>query len=194
MAKRFFALCALAIFAGCNSSDSGPLPTSAHVPPKIDLPPGFNFNDQPSPTQQSKLRAAKYSEIETETKKHYGKIVVVIIWESLSDSGIATLEQIAKLRGQRADENVAFASVLTDAAEKQAIAAVLVDTKEIDIPHFLIQDPAQMKWINATKPGALPAVVILGRDGKIAHTFLSTSERQVNFEAVDKSISELVKK
>jgi len=198
LAIAFALLAATAV--GCNSDDKKPFQTT-NQSPAIEPPPGFK---PPEPKAEAKppaagakveLKVAESAEIDAAVKANAGKIVVIDVWATWCGPCKAEFHHLVDLHARRGKDGVACMSVAWDQPEDEEKALRFLTEKGATFPNFLLarDEKDTKKWLDRYDIGAIPVVLVFGRDGKLAKNFFGDADTKFSYVDVNKLVETLLK-
>ena len=122
------------------------------------------------------LDEAGYRRVITAAKGH---VVLVDFWATWCDPCRAEMPELVRLAARFQARGLAFATVSCDEPEQEAGAAAFLEKNGTPAPHYIKRAASDEKFIDSIDPkwsGALPALFLYDRQGRLVKSFIGETE------------------
>lgn len=156
-----------------------------------------------APSSRSESVAPAAAEIEIKTVKfdqwveavqsHQGKVVVVDIWADYCVPCKKEFPHLVELHQKYAQQGLLCMSVSVDEPDKKDACLAFLKKRGATFPNYLLDEKPDL-WQNKWDINAPPAVLVFGRDGKLARKFDNTDpDKQYTYTDVEKFLQDLLR-
>ena len=118
-----------------------------------------------------------------------GRVVLVDFWATWCDPCRAEMPQLVRLAARYQARGLQLATVSCDEPEQEAGAVAFLDKNGAPAPHYVKRAANDDKFIDAIDPkwsGALPALFLYDRQGRLVRSFIGETEMAALEAAVKK--------
>jgi thiol-disulfide isomerase/thioredoxin len=122
---------------------------------------------------------------------HRGQVILINFWATWCDPCREELPQLAQLSGKVDRKKFLLVTISSDEPEQAGAALKLLREKRIPSPFYIKNSPNDGHFIDSIDSkwsGALPALFLYDRDGKLAHTFIG----EVDMTEVEAAVRRLI--
>ncbi len=108
-----------------------------------------------------------------------GRVVLVDFWATWCDPCRAEMPQLVRLAARYQARGLQLATVSCDEPEQEAGAVAFLDKNGAPAPHYVKRAANDDKFIDAIDPkwsGALPALFLYDRQGRLVRSFIGETE------------------
>jgi len=139
------------------------------------------------------LKVVKLDALNEAVAKHKGKIVVVDFWATFCIPCKEEFPNLVKLHRERARDGVVCVSVTVDDPDDKAAALKFLRQQKATFQNFLL-DESPEKYQKHFGFGAVPVVLVYGKDGKLVKKFNGDKpENAFTYKDVRKLVESLLK-
>jgi thiol-disulfide isomerase/thioredoxin len=149
---------------------------------------------EPPATDKVELKKIKLTELDDAIAKHKGKFVIIDFWADYCVPCKAEFPNLVRLHRDHAKDGLVCMSVTVDLPEDAPKALKFLESKKATFENYIIDEKKQGETHEKWGFGAVPAVMIFGKDGKIAKKFTNDDPcNQFDYKDVDKYLAPLLK-
>ncbi len=108
-----------------------------------------------------------------------GRVVLVDFWATWCDPCRAEMPQLVRLAARYQARGLQLATVSCDEPEQEAGAVAFLEKNGAPAPHYIKRAASDDKFIDAIDPkwsGALPALFLYDRQGRLVRSFIGETE------------------
>jgi thiol-disulfide isomerase/thioredoxin len=108
-----------------------------------------------------------------------GRVVLVDFWATWCDPCRAEMPELVRLAARYQARGLQLATVSCDEPEQEAGAVAFLDKNGAPAPHYVKRAASDDKFIDAIDPkwsGALPALFLYDRQGRLVRSFIGETE------------------
>ena len=108
-----------------------------------------------------------------------GRVVLVDFWATWCDPCRAEMPQLVRLAARYQARGLELATVSCDEPEQEAGAVAFLEKNGAPAPHYVKRAASDDKFIDAIDPkwsGALPALFLYDRQGRLVKSFIGETE------------------
>jgi thiol-disulfide isomerase/thioredoxin len=137
------------------------------------------------------LKVVKFDGLEKAIAAAKGKVVVIDFWATFCAPCKKEFPNLVNLHKQYGPDKIACISVTVDDNEPKPKAAALkfLKAREATFTNLLLDEPAE-DWQKKFGAGAVPIVMVYGRDGKLVQKF-TADEKEFSYKDVFKVLESL---
>ena len=138
---------------------------------------------------QQKLAPVDESGYRALLKSNLGHVTLVDFWATWCAPCRQEMPQLAKLEGRLREKGFRLVTISADEPEQRQAAAEFLKKAGISGPAYLRQAKDDDKFINSVDPkwsGALPALFLYDRQGKLVKSFIGETETPAIETAIGK--------
>lgn len=122
---------------------------------------------------------------------HKGKIVVVDFWATFCIPCKKEFPNLVKLHKEHGDKGLVCISVTVDDPEEMERALKFLTQQKAAFPNYLLDEPAET-YQKELGFGAVPCVMVYGKDGKLVKKF-TADEKEFTYKEVREFVDSLLK-
>jgi thiol-disulfide isomerase/thioredoxin len=137
------------------------------------------------------LQVVKFDGLEKAIAGSKGKVVVVDFWATFCIPCKKEFPHLVQLPKQYGADKITCVSVTVDDVEAKDKALKFLNLQKATFANFLLDEPAE-DYQKKFGFGAVPCVLVYGRDGKLAQKF-TADEKEFSYRDVKKVLDELLK-
>ena len=140
------------------------------------------------------IRPVKLAEFEKEIAANKGKIVVVDLWADFCLPCKEHFHHLVEMHEKHHKDGVACVSASVDDIDQKDRCLKFLTAKKANFANYLIDEKAGV-WQDRWDVTAVPAVLVFGRDGKLARKFTwDNPDDQFTYPDVEKFVVGLIEK
>src|SRR5262245_6914965 len=137
------------------------------------------------------VKSATLKQVKEAVAAHKGKIVVIDMWGTFCKPCKEEFHHLVEIHQKHAKSGVVCMSVAVDpSADKQALA--FLKSKKAAFQNFLLDEEQTKEICEDWKFGAVPAVFVIGRDGKRHDFTLDDPRKQFTYKDVTALLAKLL--
>ena len=137
------------------------------------------------------IKTIKFKDFDAAVAAHKGKIVVVDFWATFCIPCKKEFPNLVKIHNEQGSAGVVCMSVTVDDPEDSDKALKFLKQQKAAFANFLLDEPAEA-YQKRFGFGAVPCVLVFGKDGKVARKF-TADENEFSYKDVRKTVNELLK-
>jgi thiol-disulfide isomerase/thioredoxin len=122
------------------------------------------------------LETVKLSQFHETVAKHKGKVVVIDFWATFCVPCMKEFPNLVELHRKYADKGLVCISVSVDFPEDKDRALKFLKDKQATFTNLLLDEEADL-WQKELDFTAVPAILVYGKDGKLAKKFFADSPK-----------------
>ncbi len=153
-----------------------------------------------APAQQGnaaiRVEKVKYADLGKLVRSHTGKVVVVDFWATDCVPCIKNFPHVVQMQSKYKDDGLVAISVAvddaTDAQRQANILKFLDKQKASQLTNVHLDEKPEL-WTQKLRVEGVPCVYVFNREGRIAGKWPDAAGK-VDYDEVDKTIAELMKK
>ena len=127
------------------------------------------------------LRVVKFDGLEKAIQAAKGKVVVIDFWATFCIPCMKEFPNLVKLHKKYGDDIVCISVTVDENEDKPKAKALKFLTKqEAAFTNLLLDEPAE-DWQKKFSAGAVPIVMVYGKDGKLVKKF-TADEKELSYE------------
>jgi len=123
---------------------------------------------------------------------HRGRILLVDFWATWCAPCRAEMPQLVALWTAQKRRGLDLVTISCDEPEQEPAAAQFVDWQGAPSPHYIRHVASDDNFINSIDPkwsGALPALFLFDRNGKLTQSFIGETDPKLLETAIDRMLS-----